>query len=91
MLRLICDPEPRIREQGIRVCEVRPHVISSLEELTELSRTAVEDLSLSAGRIMECILAECGGTQYLRMIINHMSVDGVSWSIMLGDLSSVIA
>ena len=84
-LRLIVNDGLRIRPEGCDCFEVRESALGSLEEDTELS---FNSLSLQKGILSELILVEEG---YLRIMINHMAVDAVSWGIILSDLSECIS
>lgn len=90
MLRLICDPVLRIREPGQSVCAVRACRIGSAEDMARCTAEAFDDMSLSEGKIMECILFDSPDGSILRVIINHISVDGVSWNIIVGDLEKAV-
>ena len=84
-LRLIVNDGLRIRPEGCDCFEVRESALGSLEEDTD---RAFGSLSLQKGILSELILVEEG---YLRIMINHMAVDAVSWNIILSDLSECVS
>jgi amino acid adenylation domain-containing protein len=90
MLRAIYDGRPRIRDQGIRVCDVTSVEASSEDDILSSTASVLGTLSLSEGRLMACLLITFEGRRYIRLMINHIAVDGVSWSIILSDLSECI-
>ena len=91
MLRAVYDERPRIRDQGIRVCEVVSVEAFSEDDILSSTASALGALSLSEGRLMACLLISFEGRRYIRLMINHMAVDGVSWSIIMSDLSESIS
>ncbi|WII08342.1 amino acid adenylation domain-containing protein [Methanomassiliicoccales archaeon LGM-RCC1] len=91
MLRAIYDGRPRIRDQGIRVCDVTLVEAFSEDDILSSSAFALSTLSLSEGRLMACLLISYEGRRYIRLMINHIAVDGVSWNIILSDLSECIS
>ena len=84
-LRLIVSDGLQIRPEGCDCFEVRESALGSLEEDTEFS---FNSLSLRKGIVSELILVREG---YLRVMINHMAVDAVSWNIILSDLSECVS
>ena len=91
ILRAIYDDKPRIREKGFRACSVEEVEASSDEDMLSASSSALKVLSMREGRLMGCLLISMDGRQYIRLMINHMAVDGVSWNILLSDLSECIS
>ncbi len=76
---------------------VRVEDLSALapaERRTAITRRANEAqarLDLSTGKLLEAVLFEAGegATQRLLVVVHHLSIDGVSWRILLEDLVSV--
>ncbi|MBO4568540.1 MAG: amino acid adenylation domain-containing protein, partial [Candidatus Methanomethylophilaceae archaeon] len=91
ILRAVYDDDPRIREQGESVCSVREIDAPSEDVILSATKEALGTLSLREGRLMACLLILFKGKRYIRLIINHMAVDGVSWNIILSDLSECIS
>ncbi|MFB6420648.1 MULTISPECIES: non-ribosomal peptide synthetase [Bradyrhizobium] len=62
--------------------------VGSATEITELARAAQESLSLSSGPLLRAVgMDRADGGQRLLLVIHHLVVDGVSWRILLEDLS----
>ncbi|AMA57433.1 non-ribosomal peptide synthetase [Bradyrhizobium sp. CCGE-LA001] len=58
-------------------------------EITELARAAQQSLSLSTGPLLRAVGMDLAdGSQRLLLVIHHLTVDGVSWRILLEDLAS---
>jgi amino acid adenylation domain-containing protein/non-ribosomal peptide synthase protein (TIGR01720 family) len=59
--------------------------------LTERAAEAQARLDLSTGKLLEAVLFDAGAgtTERLLIVIHHLSIDGVSWRILLEDLISV--
>ena len=97
-LRFTRDEDGRWRqrneaaEETAAVLSVVDLSASSTDELSahiesEAAR-AQQSLDLSAGPLMRVVLFECGeqSKQRLLLVVHHLSVDGVSWRILLEDL-----
>ncbi len=88
MLRAVYSDRCYIREPGISVCTVSENKFRSKKAATEHTGVLQESLSLSEGKLIACSLFSVGRKQYLFITIHHMVVDGVSWSVLLDDLTS---
>ena len=91
MLRAIYDSEPRIRERGEYSFTLREITVKSDEELIDSTNKAFDDLSPEDGKLIVCLLFDYNGNRYVRLMIHHMVVDGVSWNTILSDFSECIA
>lgn len=72
--------------QCIRFCQV-----NSFDEqtITPIANAAQRSLNIEHGPIMQLVLFSNGQEQRLLWVIHHIAIDGVSWRILLEDLTSL--
>ncbi len=61
--------------------------IEQLTKMTELDKKYQGSLNLEKGSLMAVVFFNLGGTARLLIIVHHLSIDGVSWRILLDDLA----
>ncbi|HTU57220.1 MAG TPA: amino acid adenylation domain-containing protein, partial [Polyangiales bacterium] len=75
--------------EAARAAVLWQRAVSSEEALALACEEAQRSLDLSAGPLLRAALLELwDGTQRLLLVIHHLVVDGVSWRVLLEDLSS---
>ena len=72
-----------------RVCEIKEYFVenlnSSIEDIISKSKKSL-DIN---GELIKFSLVHYGGECYVVIVIHHLIVDGVSWSILLDDLTYI--
>ncbi len=59
------------------------------DDLADLAASAQASLDLGEGRLLRALLVDLAdGSQRLLLVIHHLTVDGVSWRILLDDLQA---
>ena len=89
-LRLIVTGGPAIRPEGCTCFQITETEAASEEDIVKATERAAAGLSLRNGVLTQFILISYNGERFLRILVNHMAVDGVSWNVILSDLSEAI-
>ena len=75
---------------GSRVCDVKEYVSDDLDKAV---KTIIDESKRSldiCGDLVKISLVHCDEESYVIFVIHHLIIDGVSWSILIDDLSYII-
>ncbi|MCR5027402.1 MAG: AMP-binding protein, partial [Methanobrevibacter sp.] len=84
-----CDePVQEILPLNTRVCEINEFDIDDLDEIAKIRQDAINSIDISSN-LMDVSIIRHEDKSYLLIVIHHLIVDGVSWSIILDDLTYI--
>ena len=83
------DIRQEILPSDTRVCEVREFVTDDLNStIKDIIDESKNSLDIN-GNLIKISLVRCNGECYVVFVIHHLIVDGVSWSILIDDLTYI--
>ena len=83
------NPIQEVRPLNTRVCEVNEHTITDLnKEFNQIFINSVRSLDLH-NKLIDINIINYHGDDYILFVIHHMIIDGVSWNILLVDLTYI--
>ena len=72
-----------------RICKIKEHHAADLNEsIKEVIDESVDTIDV-VGDLIKITLIDYGAESYLVFVIHHLIIDGVSWNILLDDLSYI--
>ena len=72
-----------------RICEIEEFIIDDLSEMTNIIGKFRDSLDIY-GNLIKISLIYCKDECYVAFVIHHLIIDGVSWSILIDDLTYIL-
>ena len=83
------NPIQEVRPLNTRVCKVNEHTITDLnKEFNLIFINSVKSLDIH-NKLIDISIIHYHGNDYILFVIHHMIIDGVSWNILLVDLTYI--
>ena len=83
------DVMQEILPLNTRICEIEEYEISDLESIDEIIGEFHNSLNIN-GDLIKIALIHCDDECYLVFVVHHLIIDGVSWSILIDDLTYLL-
>lgn len=85
----VVDPPEEVHVEAIRVEEVGADRLG--ERVDAYVATARAELDVAAGDLVRAAVLEGAGEAWIVLMVHHLAVDGVSWTIVLDQLAAAYA